>query len=252
MNDFVEAGRPSVSVVIPTLNEEETIGATLEAMALVDGEIEVIVADGGSDDRTIEIARQFGARVIGSERGRGTQMHKGAQAARGQTFLFLHADTIAPRDLVKQINEALLDDVTAVGGNFDVRFDGTSRAARLMTWLYPKLAKLGLCYGDSGIFVRATMYKEIGGFNSYPLFEDLDFIKRLKKRGRMIHLPVELVTSSRRFEGHRFPFTFARWSILQALYWIGVSPRTLSKLYVPRRKQKLQSQLDDESAMNSG
>ena len=168
-------------------------------------------------------------------------MHNGAQAARGQTLLFLHADTIAPSNLVMQIIEALLSDETALGGNFDVRFDGTSRAASFMTWLYPKLGNLGLYYGDSGIFVRASIYNEIGGFNSFPLFEDLEFMKRLKKRGRMIHLPVELVTSARRFEGRRFPFTFARWSILQALYWIGVSPRTLNKLYAPLRKQELQS-----------
>jgi rSAM/selenodomain-associated transferase 2 len=241
MYDVVENACPSVSVIIPTLNEEETIGAMLEAIAFVKGKIEVIVADGGSDDRTVEIARQCGARVVGSDRGRGTQMHNGARAARGRTYLFLHADTIAPRDLVKQINEALLHDVTALGGNCEIRFDGTSRAASFMTWVYPKLGKLGLCYGDSGIFVRASVYKEIGGFNSFPLFEDLDFIRRLKKRGRMIHLPVTLVTSSRRFEGRRFPFTFARWSILQALYWIGVSPRTLSKLYAPLRKQEFQS-----------
>jgi len=241
MNDVVENGRPSVSVIIPTLNEEQSIGATLEAIAQVKGEFEVIVADGGSKDRTIEIARQFGARVIASDQGRGTQMHNGARAARGQTFLFLHADTVAPGDLVMQIIKALLSDETALGGNCDIRFDGTSHAASFMTWLYPKLGNLGLCYGDSGIFVRASVYKEIGGFNSFPLFEDLDFIKRLKKRGRMIHLPIELVTSPRRFEGRRFPFTFARWSILQALYWIGVSPRTLSKLYAPLRKQDLQS-----------
>lgn len=231
MNEVYENRRLLVSVIIPTLNEEESIAATLEALALVNGEIEVIVADGGSDDRTTEIARQFGARVIGSDRGRGAQMHNGAKAARGQTLLFLHADTIAPPDVVQKINECLSRDVTALGGSFDIRFGGASRAARFMTWLYPKLGNLGLCYGDSGIFVRAPIYKEVGGFDSFPLFEDLEFIKRLKKRGRMIRLPVELVTSSRRFEGRRFPFIFARWSILQALYWIGVSPRTLSKLY---------------------
>ncbi len=236
MNDVVGNGCPSVSVIIPALNEEQSIGATLAAMAHVKGEFEVIVADGGSADGTIEIARRFGARVIASDRGRGTQMHNGAQAARGRTLLFLHADTMAPSDLVMRIIEVLYSDETILGGNFDIRFDGTSRAATFMTWLYPKLGNLGLCYGDSGIFVRASVYKEIGGFNSFPLFEDLDFIKRLKKRGRIIHLPIELVTSARRFEGRRFPFTFARWSMLQTLYWIGVSPHTLSKLYAPRRE----------------
>lgn len=232
MRDVVENGRPLISVIIPTLNEEETIGPTLDAMLSGNGEVEVIVADGGSDDRTVEIARQFGARVISSDRGRGTQMDNGGRAARGQVLLFLHADTIVPSDLVKRIYEALLRDVEALGGNCDIRFDGTSRAATFMTWLYPKLGKLGLCYGDSGIFVRASVYQEIGGFNSFPLFEDLDFIKRLRKRGRVIHVPVTLVTSSRRFEGRRFPLMFTRWFILQTLFWIGVSPRTLSKLYV--------------------
>jgi rSAM/selenodomain-associated transferase 2 len=241
MNDVVGNGCPSVSVIIPALNEEESIGATLEAVARVRGEFEVIVADGGSEDRTIEIARQFGASVVASDRGRGTQMHKGAQAARGQTLLFLHADTMVPSDLLEQLNEALSRDATVLGGNFDIRFDGTSRAASFMTWLYPRLGNLGLCYGDAGIFVRASVYNEIGGFNSFPLFEDLDFIKRLKKRGRTIHLPIQLLTSARRFEGRSFPFTFARWSILQALYWIGISPRTLIKLYAPLRKQRLQS-----------
>jgi rSAM/selenodomain-associated transferase 2 len=230
----------SLSIIIPTLNEEESLAVTLQALTYVDGEFEVIVVDGGSEDSTIEIARQFGVRVVSSDRGRGTQMHNGARAARGETLFFLHADTVAPGAVVKGINEALIRDVNAVGGNLKVRFDGASRSARFMTWLYPKLGELGLCYGDSGIFVRASVYREMGGFNSLPLFEDLDFIKRLQQRGRMIHLPLELITSSRRFEDRSFPLTFARWSILQALYWIGVSPRTLSRLYAPLRRRELQ------------
>lgn len=247
MTSAAENIRPSVSVIIPALNEEHAIRATLKSLALVEGEIEIVVVDGGSDDRTVEVAREFGASVVSSARGRGTQMHNGARAARGQTLLFLHADTIAPRDVVKRIEEALHRDVAVLGGRFDVRFSGTSRSASFMTWLYPKLAKLGLHYGDAGIFVRASVYEEIGGFNSVPLFEDLDFFKRLKKKGRISHVPVELVTSSRRFEGRRFPFTFARWSLLQALYWLGVSPRALGKLYGPRRNVKLQSFSKEET-----
>ena len=234
----VEDDRPSVSVIIPTFNEEQWIGDTLAALASVKGEIEIILADGGSHDRTTEIARDLGAKVVTSERGRGIQMHKGARAARGETLLFLHADTIAPPSLFEQIDEALTRGATIIGGSCAIRFDGESRPARFMTWLYPNLAKLGLCYGDSGIFVRANVYDEIGGFKQYPLFEDLDLVQRLKKKGRMIRVPVEIVTSSRRFEGCSFALTFARWSILQILYSFGVSPHTLNEFYAPSRRGK--------------
>jgi rSAM/selenodomain-associated transferase 2 len=235
MSEAVENKRPLLSVIIPTLNEEGSIGLTLKALARMRGNVEVIVADGDSNDSTTEIARRFGARVVPSDRGRGIQMHSGARVARGEMLLFLHADTLIPLDAAEQITEALTSDAATVGGNFGIRFDGERRAARLMTWLYPKLGKLGLYYGDSGIFVRASVYKQIGGFKEFPIFEDLDFVHRLKRRGSLVHLPVAVITSSRRFEGRSFLFTFARWSILQGLYWLGVSPRLLCKLYAPVR-----------------
>jgi GT2 family glycosyltransferase len=124
-----------------------------------------------------------------------------------------------------------LSDPAVVGGNFAIRFDGETRAARFMTWFYPKIGRLGLCYGDSGIFVRAAIYHELGGFKPIPLFEDVDFVQRLRKRGRIVQIPAPVVTSSRRFEDRDFVWTFARWSILQALYWLGMSPRVLNQFY---------------------
>lgn len=230
--------QPTVSIIIPTLNEGRSIGATLEAAARVRGRVEVIVVDGGSDDETLEIAGRFGARVIRGERGRGLQMHAGARAARGEALWFLHADTLAPPDGAERIREALGRDAEAVGGNFAIRFDGERRAARFLTWLYPRLRKLGLCYGDSAIFVRASRYREVGGFNPFPLFEDVDLVRRLKATGRLVHLPAAVVTSSRRFEGRSFTLTFARWAFLQALYWAGVNPRTLNRLYAPVRRSR--------------
>lgn len=233
MNDFAQNGKAHISVIIPTFNEERTLGPTLEALPRVKGTIEVIVVDGGSDDRTTEIARRHGAQVISSRRGRGTQLHAGAEAATSETLLFLHADTKTPPGFVDQICEVLSRDASVVGGNFEIRFDGQTRPAKFMTWLYPKLRKIGLYYGDSGIFVKASVYSDIGGFNPFPIFEDLDFVRRLKRRGRMVHLPFPVITSSRRFEGRSFAVSFARWSLLQGLFWLGVSPHTLVKLYAP-------------------
>jgi rSAM/selenodomain-associated transferase 2 len=223
-------GEASLSVVIPTLDEARSIGATLDAVAAVRGVAEVIVADGGSRDGTLEIVRARGVRVVECGRGRGLQMHAGAAAARGRALWFLHADTLAPPDAAERIAAALADAGVA-GGNFHIRFDGERKAARFLTWLYPRLRRLGLCYGDSGIFVRRDAYERVGGFNHFPIFEDLDLVRRLRRAGRVVHLPATVVTSSRRFEGRSFALTFARWSALQALYWLGVHPRRLARLY---------------------
>ncbi|MGI9105504.1 MAG: TIGR04283 family arsenosugar biosynthesis glycosyltransferase [Pyrinomonadaceae bacterium] len=232
---------PLISVIIPTLNEARSLGATLAAVAqLQDGRrrTEIIVVDGGSADETLQIARAHGAHVVASARGRGLQMHTGAGAAHGALLWFLHADTLPPPDGAQRMLDALRHDAQSVGGNFNISFDGARWAARFMTWFYPQLRKLGLCYGDSAIFVRADVYRAVGGFKPYPIFEDLDLVRRLRKHGRMIHLPATVVTSSRRFESGSFLFTFARWSFLQLLYWFGVHPRTLSRLYAPVRGAK--------------
>lgn len=227
---------PEVSIIIPTLNEARSIGATLGAAARAGRSVEVIVADGGSTDGTIEAARRAGARVVAAERGRGAQMHAGAKISRGRALWFLHADTLAPAGAADRIVGALADPGVA-GGNFAVRFDGGRRAARFLTWLYPRLRRLGLCYGDSGIFVRREAYERAGGFKPFPVFEDLDLLRALRRRGRVVHLPVTVVTSSRRFEGRSFALTFARWSLLQALYWLGVHPNTLGRMYAPVRER---------------
>jgi rSAM/selenodomain-associated transferase 2 len=228
--------QPLLSIIIPTLNEGRSLGATLEAIARVRGRVETVVVDGGSSDETLGIAEKSGAHVINSTKGRGLQMHAGACAARGEALWFIHADTLIPPDGAERIMEALALDSRVVGGNFTIRFDGERRAARFLTWLYPRLRKLGLCYGDSAIFVRASAYGEVGGFKPFPLFEDLDLVRRLRSRGRLAHLPTAVVTSSRRFEGRSFALTFARWAVLQGLYWAGVPPRALNRLYAPVRR----------------
>ena len=223
--------KPELSIIIPTLNEEESIRETLDSLKMFDN-TEIILVDGGSTDRTILIAQNYAVKILHSTPGRGMQLQIGGNTAQGQILWFLHADTIPSKDAVKQIID-ILAKPNVVGGNFTIRFDGNRRAAKFLTWLYPNLRKIGLIYGDSAIFVRREFYKKIGGFKSFPIFEDLDFVERLKKEGEIITLPAVVKTSSRRFEKGSFSLTFLRWAILQILYWLGVSPDTLLKIYFP-------------------
>jgi hypothetical protein len=123
------------------------------------------------------------------------------------------------------------------GGHFAVRFSGPSRSARTMTRLYPWLRALGLCYGDSGIFVRREIYEAVGGFRPMPLFEDIDLVRRLRRRGRFRRLQCRLTTSARRFEHRNLACVFAQWTGLQILYWLGVSPSWLARHYALVRER---------------
>jgi rSAM/selenodomain-associated transferase 2 len=227
----------NITVIIPTLNESLSLKKTLNAIKKIDKNIEIIVVDGGSSDDTISIAENLGVKVLHSERGRGQQLHTGAKAASGDVFWFLHADTIPSDESFNQMNKSL-ENPKIIGGNFTILFDGETRPAKFMSWLYPKLRKIGLIYGDSGIFVRREVYEKVGGFKPFPIFEDLDFVRRLKREGVFANLSATVKTSSRRFEGRSFLLMFSRWAFLQVLYWLGFSPNMLVKLYLPIRKRK--------------
>jgi glycosyltransferase involved in cell wall biosynthesis len=153
-----------ISVLIPTLNEARTIGCTLERLQQLEPPVEVIVVDGFSSDQTGEIARSHGAYMVLGPGGRGAGLKLAASRARGNVLWFLHADTLAPLDGAAKIIE-VLKDPTVVGGNFAIKFDGMSRSARFLTWLYPHLKYLGLVYGDSGIFVRRQSYDQVEVFD---------------------------------------------------------------------------------------
>jgi rSAM/selenodomain-associated transferase 2 len=225
----------TVSVIVPTLNEESQIGATLTALLSVRGAAEIVVVDGGSEDRTVEIARAHAVKVISASRGRGAQMQAGAQTALGDVLWFVHADSLPCAESIEALSLALTDP-TVAGGNFRLRFDGDSTMARQLKFVYPLLRHVGLCYGDSGIFIRRSAFDAAGGFRPLRLFEDVDLVRRMKAHGRFVTLQCEMVTSSRRFAKRGAPSMWAQWIALQLLFWMGFDPNLLARWYSHARR----------------
>ena len=222
-----------VSIIVPALDEETMMLDLAASLRRLRGEFEVIVCDGGSSDATVEMARQCGLRAIAAPRGRGGQMNAGAKLAKGDSLLFLHADTRLPENALASIAHALAEE-NVCGGNFSLIFAGGTREARLLTGIYPLLRLGGMCYGDSAIFVRRDVFERLGGYRDYPIFEDCDLYRRMGRVGRFVRLNTLATTSSRRFEG-KFIRTFALWSLMHVLYWLGVNPNLLGRLYKPLR-----------------
>jgi len=221
--------------VIPTLDEADRLSALIEALHREPELAGIIVADGGSADGTPTLAQALGARVIETEGGRGRQLRAGADAARGEILLFLHADSGFPAGGLRALCAALDRDPRVVGGNFRVVFDGGSRFARGLTLTYPWLRFFTLYYGDSGIFVRRSVYATIGGIRPIPIMEDYDFVRRLERAGPTCRIEQPpLTTSSRKFEGRRASAIIWGWLMIHVLYWLGVSPERLARLYYPR------------------
>ena len=221
-----------ISIIILTLNEERSLPSLLDAICQQGADHEVIVVDGGSQDRTLEIAGCHGVRTLASPPGRGNGICVGAKAARGDVLFFLHADSTLPPGALDRINEVLAADAQVVGGNFRLVFDGDTTFSRWLTGFYAWIRSIGLYYGDSGIFVRRSVYEALGGFRPIPLMEDLDFVRRIERFGRTCCIKdPPLITSSRRFEKRRPAQIVCGWVKIHALFWLGASPDRLAKIY---------------------
>lgn len=218
--------RPSVSVVIPTLDEEQRLPAAIQS---VRADADVIVVDGGSGDATREVAAREGARVLEAPRGRGRQLDQGARAATGEWLLFLHADTRLETGWAAAL-AALPPEV--VGGAFRFAVDSPRPAFRVVeTVVRLRLRLFALPYGDQGLFVRREVYARIGGVPHLPLMEDVAFVARLRRAGRLAFPPVRAFTSARRWDRYGIVGTTLRnWSLL-ALYAAGQSPERLARRY---------------------
>ncbi len=216
-----------LSVVIPSLNAERTIGACLGAVSQAD---EIVVVDGGSSDITVAIAKQSGAAVVRSVRGRGAQLHSGALAARGDWLLFLHADTV----LRTGWREAVDLHIASRGSRaafFRFRLDTADwRAGFIEAGVALRTRLFKLPYGDQGLLISRSLYEETGGFRSLPLMEDVDLVRRIG-RHRLRPLPVAATTSAERWHRDGWIRRSARNLFTLFLYRAGVKPDRLYELY---------------------
>lgn len=220
----------SISVIIPTLNEQDNIASTLNYLRNLNSELELIVADAGSSDSTCERAEELST-VIHSKKGRGAQMNAGARKASGDILWFIHADCRPHVDSVQAINQ-IMTNKTIVGGGFEYNLDHPGSRFRIVEFFSNyKNRKLQLLFGDMGIFVRREVFERMGGYSEIPLMEDMDFSKRLQRYGRITILPQRINTSARRWIEDGYIVNAIRSWLLQTAWALGASPTTLARFY---------------------
>jgi hypothetical protein len=223
----VPADRLGVSVVIPALDEEGQVDGAIRS-ALDGGAAEVIVADGGSRDATRDVAARAGATVVEAPRGRARQMNAGAARASGDALLFLHADTVLPRQAAARVRGAL-EDRGVVAGAFAYRSSAGGLLGRvLITGARLRLLLSGHPYGDQSLFLRRRTFQALGGFPDLPVMEDWELVARLKRLGRVVVLPEAVVTSAASFVDRGFLWSSAVNLAVIAGYQLGVDPARLA------------------------
>jgi rSAM/selenodomain-associated transferase 2 len=219
-----------ISIVIPVLNEAATITTALTNIKNIT-ESEIIVVDGGSQDETVELARFLGVKVILSAPGRARQMNAGAEVAKGDLLLFLHADTRLPADFETLICQTLWRS-SVVAGAFELQIDARLLGLRLIE----KMANwrshfCSLPYGDQAIFLKAEIFHRVGGFPDLPIMEDFEFIRQLKRLGRIAIVPKPVITSGRRWQKLGAIRTTAINQLVIVAYFLGVPPRRIACWY---------------------
>ncbi len=226
---------PSITVVIPTLNEERSLGKALDRV-LMEPDVEVIVVDGASADATAALAEENGVRVIRESPGRARQMNIGADRGAGEILLFLHADTLLPEGWARRVRETLSDSRT-VAGAFELRIDSPMRGLRVIERLTRfRSTVLQTPYGDQALFVRREEFERVGGFPEIPIMEDFALVRKLGKLGRITTVPDAVLTSSRRWEELGIWRATAINQVMLAGFILRVPHEYLERLY--RRKEK--------------
>ena len=227
-----------ISVIIPTLNAERTLAPTLAALvpAVVEGIVqEAIVVDGGSTDETRAIAEAAGTQLIEAPCGRGSQLEAGASQARGDWLLFLHADTVLEpgwaeeaQSFMERVESGRRDQAAA---SFRFALDDDGLMPRFVEWLVDlRCQLLALPYGDQGLLISRNLYNRLGGFRPLPLMEDVDLVRRLKRR-QLVMLQSRAVTSGIRYRNEGYVARSLRNLCCMLLYFLRVPTRVLARLY---------------------
>ena len=227
-----------ISIIIPTLNAETGLAATLTALvpAVIEGLVrDVIIVDGGSSDRTLSIAEAAGASIISSPAGRGRQLIAGAEVARGPWLLFLHADTVLEtgweREAAAFIERVEVGQRPAAAAAFRFALDDLGFLPRLVEWgVALRCMLFRLPYGDQGLLMPQRLYNNLGGFQPLPLLEDVDIIKRLG-RSRIIILRAQAVTSAIRYKRDGYLLRIGRNLSCLALYRLRVPAHVIQRIY---------------------
>lgn len=222
-----------ISVIIPTLNEEDNLDGLLSTLfSETNVEYEIIIVDGGSTDNTSNIASSHPVTFFQSPQGRGQQLCAGAEKANGDVILFLHADSKISHGMLSAIQNQMNKHLNIIGGNFKLLFDGEDSFSTWLNDFYAKLRSWGVYYGDSGIFIRKAVLDEIGGLRNIALMEDYDLIRRMERFGLTCNIidPM-LITSSRRFLGRNKWLIILGWIKIHILYYLGCGGGFMARQY---------------------
>ena len=225
--------KPTISVVIPVLNDETQLILSLKSLQPLRNDCELIVVDGGSTDGSPTLAAPLADKVISTQRGRAKQMNAGAAEAQADVLLFLHADTVLPPSAVRKILHAVTAD--RCWGRFDVQFDSQRPIFKLIAFMMNWRSRLtGIATGDQVLFVTRKAFETIDGFPDIALMEDIAISKRLKKLGMPCCLRDKVITSARRWEHNGVLKTILLMWRLRLAYFFGADPNDLAAIYYRR------------------
>lgn len=236
VNTSTESTDSTVSIVVPVLNEIETLPELLRHLSRLGKSnaihYDIVLVDGGSHDGTVQAATQAGFRVVSSPKGRARQMNAGASATRGDILLFLHADTRLPQNALEQVHSALGQADQASWGRFNVRITGDAFMLKIVARMMNLRSRItGIATGDQAMFIHRSLFDEVGGFPDLPLMEDIELSSSLRRIQHPVCLRSKVITSGRRWIDNGVWKTIVLMWQLRWAYWRGVPAEQLAERY---------------------